>query len=141
MRRTGEGRPEQSAGVAFGRIQLRLYEKDGPGEIGTPQVGASEVGADDVGPSQISTPQVSADEVGPSQAGTPQVGVLEVGSDEVVPPVVLVPDSGPDELADGQQQGVDLVSMRCHIQPQESIRSLNSETFGHTQHATELTVQ
>src|SRR5450631_2557980 len=96
----GEAGWHSRFGIALRAVELGLNQKDGPGEVSAPEVGASQVGADDVGHPQVGTSQVSSDEVCPSETGTPQVGLFEIGPDEVGAPVVLrVPEAGSRQLA------------------------------------------
>jgi len=142
MRWASERRWQLRCGVTPGRIQLGLDEKETRGKVGSSQVGISEVGPDQVGHPQVSASQVSPNEVCPSQVGSSQVSAFEFGPDQVGSSVVLlVPDFGSHKFARAQQQGIDISSVRCHVQCHESIGAVVREAFGLREREAELTVE
>lgn len=62
-----------SGRAALCRVQLRLRDEEGAGEIRAGQVGPSQVGTDEVGRTQISFAQVGADEQCSAQAGPTEI--------------------------------------------------------------------
>lgn len=137
-----ERRRQLRVAIAFRCIQLGLDEKKTAGEVGSSQIGISEVGPDQVGQSQIGSSQVSSDEIGPSQVGASEVGVFEFGPDEVGPSqILLVSDFGSHEFARAQQQGIDVSLVCCHIQFQKSIRAVVRKTFGLREREAEFIVE
>jgi hypothetical protein len=128
---TRERRRQLRFGIALRRIQLGLDKKDTLGEVGSSEVGISEIDPDKVGHSQVGTSQVSPNEICPSQVGTSQVSAFEFGPDEVGSSVVLlVPDLGSHKFARAQQQGIHVSSVCSHVQFHESVGAIVSEAFG-----------
>ena len=138
-----ERRRQLRVAIAFGRIQLGLDEKKTSGEVGSSQVGVSEVSPDQIGSSQIGSSQVGSDEIGPSQVGTPEVGVFEFGPDQVGSSqlLLLVPDFGSHEFARAHKQDIDISLVCCHIQSQKSIRAVVRKTFGLPERQAEFIVE
>ena len=143
MRWARERRRQRRFGIALRRVQLGLDEKETLGEVGPSEVGISEVGPEEVGHSQVGASEISSNEVCPSQVGASEVGAFEVGPEEVSSSEVLLlaPDLGSYEFARAQQQGIDVSSVCCHVQCQESIGATVSEAFGLREREAELTVE
>src|SRR5450755_5030560 len=76
-----------SAGVALRAVELRLGEKDAPGEVGTAQVSGPEIGSGEISSSQVGAAEISPDQVRAPQAGTRQVGAAEILSGQGGAPV------------------------------------------------------
>ena len=138
-----ERRRQLCFGIALRRIQLGLDEKDTPGKVGTSEVGISEVGPDKIGHSQVSSSEVSSNEVCPSQVGPSEASTFESGPDKVGTSeiLLLVPDFGSYEFARAQQQDINILSVCCHIQSQESIGAVVREAFGLRERQTDLIVE
>jgi hypothetical protein len=142
MRWASERRRQFRSGIAFRRVQLRLDQKDTVGEVGTAEVGASEVGPNEVGHSQVGASEISSNEVCPPQAGASEIRAFEVSPDEVgSSAVLLVPNFGSHEFARAQQQGIDVSAVCFHVQFRQSLGGVVSETFGILQREAELTVE
>jgi hypothetical protein len=114
------------------RVELGLDEKKTSGEVGTAEVGTSEVSPDEIGPSQVSAPEVRPDQVRPSQVGAAEVRTPEVGPDEVSSAAVdvLGVASRPYQFARAQQQVGDASSVYGDVQLHQSLWSDLGETFG-----------
>lgn len=143
MRWASERRRHPRFDIALRRIQLGLDEKDTLGEVGSSQVGVSEISPGKIGHSQVGPSQISSNEVCPSQIGSSQIGSFEFGPDEVCSSVVLllVPDCSSHEFARVHQQSIDGSSVCCHVQFYESIGTVVSEAFGLLERETEFTVK
>src|SRR5579862_3266727 len=112
MRWARERRRYLRCAIALCRFQLGLEEKETPREIGSAEVGPSQVGPRQVGQAQVGSSQIRSNEESPSQVGASQVLACELGPDQIGPSVVsLVLDSGSREFACTQQQGIDDVSV------------------------------
>jgi hypothetical protein len=77
VRGAPERRRKPGFGVAPRRLQLRLDEKDAPGEIGAAKVSAPEVGPDQVGSAMVPTPVTRSSQFAGAQQQT--IDVLPVG--------------------------------------------------------------
>src|SRR5215216_2121226 len=86
VRGTLHRRGQPGARVALGRVDLRLRQEDGAGEVSATQVGPAEVGD-----GQVGVAEVCGDEVGPTQVGGAQIRATQAGTDEVgTPPLDLL---------------------------------------------------
>ena len=72
-------RRQPGPAVAPSGVELGLDEKQGPGEVSAPQVGAAQIGAGQVGQPEVGPAQVSANEAGPSEVGAAQIGGVQAG--------------------------------------------------------------
>jgi hypothetical protein len=130
-------------GIAPRRIELRLGEKDGAGEVSTTEVSGSAVSPQEVSQSQVGASEVSSDEVCPSQVGASEIGTCEIGPGEIGSSTVDLPApvSAPHQFARPQQQSIDISSVCCHVQFHKSVGTVVSETFGLVERDGEFTVE
>ena len=138
-----ERRRQLRVAIAFRCIHLGLDEKKTAGEVGSSQIGVSEVGADQIGQSQVGLSEVSSNQICPSQVSTSEVGSFEFSPDQIGSSqiLLLVSDFGSHEFAHAQQQDIDVSLMRRHIQSQKSIRALVRKTFGLRKREAEFIVE
>lgn len=143
VRRASQRRWQLGAEVALRRIHLGLCEIEAAGEVGSAQIGASQVSAHEVGQTEVGASEVSSDEVRPSQVGALEVRASEVLPDEVGAAAVdlTMPGIASHQFARTKQQGINGASVRREVKFHEVVGTAVREAFGLIEREAQLAVE